>query len=341
LEKKQLRDTGYFNDKYDQLVEQYQFASAFKRTDELNLQEISDTLDITFITNKLKQTCLLFSHQAVYKKEYDFGLLQQIINHVEHKKLLDIPAVAIYYYYYQSLTQEGHLIYFRKFKELVFEHDSKFPPEEIRDLYILAINYTIRQLNQGNNTFAQECLDLYKGGLKKELLFDDNNKLSRFTYNNIVASALRVNDLEWAAEFIGLYKSNLVRRYRESTWVFNLARLEYERKNYDDALVYLQKADFGDLLNNLIAKTLLLKIYYELEEFSLLESHLDSMKTFIRRKTSIGYHQTNYSNILKYTKKLLSTNLFDRSKKENLRQEIQSEKILTEREWLLERLNKN
>ena len=136
-------------------------------------------------------------------------------------------------------------------------------------------------------------------------------------------------------------RDSLKRRIRESTWKFNLARLEYEKKNYDNALVHLQKADFGDILNNLNAKTLSLKIYYELDEFNLLDSHLESMKTFIRRKTVMAYHQTNYLNIIRYTKKLLSTNFYDRTKKEALQKEIEQEEILTEREWLLEQVNKH
>ena len=340
LDQDSLRHDDYFNNKYDQLLEQQKFATTFKRTDEFKLQEITDILDVTFITKKLKQTCLLFSHQAVYKKEYDFGLLEDIIKHIEEKNLLDIPAISVFYYYYQALTQEGHLNYFQKFKNLVFLHDKKFPPQELRDLYLFAINYCIRQLNQGQINFAQEGLELYKEGLKKGFLFE-NKKLSRFAYNNIVAMALRVKDYDWAVEFIETYKGDLARRYRESTWMFNLARLEYERNNYDDALIYLQKADFGDLVNNLIAKTILLKIYYELGEFNLLDSHLESMKSFIRRKTASGYHQTNYLNIIRYTKKLLNTNFYDRTKKEILQKEIEGEEILTERKWLLKQVEKS
>lgn len=339
LEKNKLRHADYFDYRFEQLVEQYQFASANKRTDEYNLQEITNTLDVTFIIKKLKQTCLLFSHQAVYKKKYDLGLTPEVIEYVEQKGLLEIPAVAIYYYYYLSLTQEGHLNYFRQFKDLVFLHGNKFPLPELRDLYFFAINYCIRQLNQGKTQFIQECLDLYKGALEKGFLFD--KQLSHITYNNIVRAALMVGDLTWATEFIENYKGSLKRRIRESTWKFNLARLEYEKKNYDNALVHLQKADFGDILNNLNAKTLSLKIYYELDEFNLLDSHLESMKTFIRRKTVMAYHQTNYLNIVRYTKKLLSTNFYDRAKKEALIKEIEQEEILTERDWLLEQIKKN
>ena len=122
------------------------------------------------------------------------------------------------------------------------------------------------------------------------------------------------------------------------TFNFNKARLEYNRKNYDNALNLLQKADFKDLLNNLIAKTLLIKIYYELEAYNILESHLDSLQTFIRRKKVMGYHKENYLNIVQFTKKLLTTNLDDSLEKEKLKNRIEKEEVLTEKKWLLEQL---
>jgi len=144
--------------------------------------------------------------------------------------------------------------------------------------------------------------------------------------------------LDWVDNFIHEYKEALPKKYRESTFSFNRGRLEYKRKNYDEAMQLLQKAEYRDLLNNLISKTYLLKIYFELGEFTLLESHLDTMKVFIRRKKVIGYHQTNLSNIVRYTKKIITTNLYDKEKKAKLRKEIEVEEILTEKKWLLEQL---
>ncbi|MFK8010346.1 MAG: hypothetical protein AB8H03_28590 [Saprospiraceae bacterium] len=337
LEQNELRHAEYFNLRYKELLEKYQFSSQQKRNKEFNLQEISSTLDTTFITLKLRQTCLLLSHQAIYKKEYDFGLLSFLIQYIEENELLNTPAISVYYFCYKALTESKNLNFFTKFKNLIFKHDDKFPKTEIRDLYLFAINYCIRQLNQGQKHFVKEGLDLYKQGLLKGILME-NKTLSRFAYNNIVAMAIDAEDLNWVDNFIYQYKDNLVKKYKESTFSFNLARLEYKRKNYDQAIQLLQRAEYQDLLNNLISKTLLLKIYFELKEFSLLESHLDTMKVFLRRKKVIGYHQTNFQNTIRFTKKLLTTNLFDKVKKSNLKKEIQAEKILMEREWLLEQL---
>jgi len=120
-----------------------------------------------------------------------------------------------------------------------------------------------------------------------------------------------------------------------------LARLEYARKNYDVVLDLLQKSNYRDLLTNLGAKTLLLKIYFETDEFDLLHSHLDAMKHYIRRKHIMGYHRKNYMNIVRFAQRLMSLNPYDSKEKIQLKKRIEEEEILTEREWFLAQLDLN
>ena len=212
-----------------------------------------------------------------------------------------------------------------------------FPLEEIRDLYLLAINYCIKRLNEGASVFAREGLDLYQEGLRTNILLLEG-KLSRFAYRNIVGMGLKVGDFTWVGNFIHKYKGSLAKDHRESMFSFCLARLEYRQGNYGRALQLLQKSEYRDLLLNLAAKTLQLKVYYESDEWELLHSHLEAMKNFVRRKKIIGYHKTNYNNIILFTRKLLQLNMFSREQVNQLAQLVEAEEVLTEKDWFLERL---
>ena len=89
-----------------------------------------------------------------------------------------------------------------------------------------------------------------------------------------------------------------------------------------------------------MGKTMLLKIYYEEDEYDALESLLESMKVYLKRKKVIGYHKDVFQNMLKYTQKLVRINPFDKDKRVALRQEIEEASPLTERPWLLEQIDK-
>ena len=335
--KQATKNLDYFQNILDSQAEQLQFKTQSKRTDELNLQEISDTHDILYLSQKLRHACTQLSHQAVFSKEYNYGLLPYLIEIIEKEGLLNIPAVAIYYYAYRFMTEAYSLIYFQKFKNSLFEHGSLFPENEVKDLYLSAINFCIRKVNEGEDTFSTEVWELFEKGLKTEVLLE-NNRLSRFTFNNIVAAGIKITAFDRVKEFISTYREKLEPEYQESTVNFNFARLEFSKKNYKEALFLLQTADFKDLVNNLIAKTMLLKIYYELKEFDLLEAHLDSFSVFIRRRDASKFHKTNYLNIIKTVRKLIRINPFVPTEKEALRKQIEETEILTERVWLVAQL---
>ena len=86
---------------------------------------------------------------------------------------------------------------------------------------------------------------------------------------------------------------------------------------------------------NLAAKTLLLKTYYDLNEFDLLQSHLDAMRNYIHRKRVIGYHRSNYLNIIRYTEKLTRLNPLDKTALEAFRAAVEQEEVLTEKAFFL------
>ena len=332
------RHAEYFDAQMAIELELYQHQSAGQRTQALNWQELSNQTDTAFIARKLRQACFALSHQMVYSTGYNFGLLDMVLAHMRGSEALQaIPSVGLYYFCYLFLTEAEGEPFFREFKPRLLANLGQLPVDEQRNLHLLALNFCIRKINQSVPEYFREALDLYKSALKAELLLE-NGQLSHFAYSNIAAIAIKVGDTEWVEQFIHQYAPFLEKKHREAASHLNLARLEYSRQNMGAALQHLQQADYKDLINNLIAKTLQLKIYYETGEYDALDAHLQSMQTFIRRQRVIGYHKTNYQNIVRFGRRLLQLNPNSREDRQAMRQQIASEPVLTEREWFLEML---
>lgn len=337
LDKSSYRNEDYLRYDFEQKFENYTFLSEFKRTD-FNYQEVSNALDVHYIANKLKESCVMLTHQRVYKTEYKIGLLDEVLEFVLENDLLDKPAVALYYYSYQSI-RNSEVENFWKLKNELLKSGHLFPKEEIRNIYLIALNFCIGQMNAGNEPFVREAFELYRSGLEIDLFVFDGY-LSRFTYKNVVAIGLTLSEFEWVAEFIEAYKDKLESKYRESNYKYNLARYHYYTNQYEKAQEYLIQVDYDDIFLNLDAKNILIKIYYELDEHTALDSLLESLKVFLRRKKVIGYHKSNYQNIIKYTKKLLKINPYNKSERVKLKEEISGTSPLTEKDWLLTQLEK-
>jgi hypothetical protein len=332
------RHAEHFDDLHRIELEQFQSASAAKRYEAFNLQEISDLMDKTYIARKLRHVCFARSHQAVTQTPYRFGLLEAVFAHVEAEGLLDIPAIALYYYGCHFLTDPAAETHFTRFRETLFAHADQFPPDELRALYLLAINFGIKKSNEtGDLSWYRATFDLYRDALERNLLLE-NGMISRFAYHNMVGVAIRLQEVAWAEAFIQKYKPTLERRYREATFSLNMARVAYTRQEYRAALLHLQRADYKDFINGMNAKILQLKIYCETGEMELLDSHIDSINNFIRRQHAVGYHRENYLNIARYTRAIVRLVPDDADAARELRRQIEAEPVLTEKEWLMGRL---
>ncbi len=331
------RNRHFFRNMYALQNEHYAYQSQKSRSESLNLQETSSTLDEVYLADKLRQSCFMQAHQKVYKTNYDTGLLSEVLEYVEKGNFLDIPAIAIYYYDYKSKTEPEQESHFEHLKNEIFQHISLFPKAEQRDIYMLAINYCIGKINLGNEKYIREIFELFKQGFEQKALIQDN-QISRWSFGNAFTSGLKLKEFDWLEHFIKEYEHFLPEEYREGTVHFSYAMLYNEKKEYDQAKEHLLKVDYKDILVNLNAKTILIKIYYIENEITSLESLLESMRIYIQRKKVMGYHKANFKNIIRFTKKLLR--VVNGKQKEKLKLEIEETNPLSEREWLLEQLRK-
>ncbi len=329
-----LRDALFFRENYLVEWESSHFSIKKGKVQNLNLQNLSDSLDLSFIAEKIKMACLLLSHQAVSKTDYETGLLDPLLSTLDAGHYLDQPAIAIYYYAYKSLKNPEDDLFFQKLKDLVKEEIQLFSREEATDIYRLAINNCIRRINLGKKEYIGEVFDLYKSGLKEEVYLNEGQMPLR-TYSNIIGSGLRLKEFDWVFKFIYDYKEYLPKKSREPFFSYNLAKYYFELKDYKKAMQLLLQMEYDDLLHNLTAKTMLAQMYYELSEWTTLDNLLSSFKIYIYRKKVLGYHKENYLKFISFTQKLIQVNRYDKEQVAKLKSEILNTKITAEKEWLL------
>lgn len=318
--------------------ENYLFSAGQQRDAPSQIPILNQTLDTLFFCRRLKQSCLLQAHQAVFKETDDPRLVQIIMEFLEGSPFLEVPLVAVYYYYLKAAQEPEHLAFYQRFKQHVLEGKKDLPREERRTLILLAINYCIQRFNLGQEHFLREVFELYQAGLEDGSLLE-NGRLSRFAFKNIVGIGLRLEEFAWTEAFIHDFKYALPPKYRDNYVHFSTSKLQYSQGNYEAAMQQLIQVEYDDLYLNLDAKILLIKIYYELDEWQALDSLLTSVKRFIQRKKLMGYHREAYLNIVQFVRKLLEVNPYDKSAKEALRKEIATSPGLGEKDWLMEQLD--
>jgi len=341
LKNQPLRNTYYLLNKYFLEEVEYERLIGVSQNASVNLQEMSDAAEKWFIAEKIRIGCAMFAHHTVYQKAaYNEGLLNNMMEYSKSNELLEEPAIAAYYHVYMANKHFDQEEYFDHLEEIIHHQMSKFDHSEVRTLYQAALNYCVGKVNRGRQDFVRRLFELYRNGLESKYLLE-NGQVSRYTFLNTVGSALKTSEFDWAEHFINEFQQFLEEKHRQGAVNFSLSRLFFEKGDYNKAQQFLTQFEYDDMLQNIVAKTMLLKIYYERDDFDAFESLLESMRTYLQRKEALDpSRKTAYKNMISAMKKLLHLNIFSKPQREAFREMVQKTNPLMEREWLLEQLQR-
>lgn len=334
-----LQNWQYWRHHYQLERWQFEIEESAERSSALNVQGLSDALDIQYFADKLRHACRLNSRLVMFKMDYQPRMLSVVLEQVVQENYQVIPAIGVYYHCYLALTKTDASAHqhFDALLQILQEQAQLFPALELRELYLLAINYTIKQFNTGSNSYLAKAYELYQSGIAGGYLLDQGC-LTPFTYTNVVSLGLELQDFAWTETFIHSYKDKIIPAEDRSIFGECLAKWYYAQQQYDKAQALLATIQVKDILRMISCKLLLARIYYETQEWEALESLLGSLQQYLRRKEVVGYHKENYKNIVQFMQQLLRLNPYDKAARQTLLGTIQAQPVLTWRAWFVEQL---
>lgn len=301
-----------------------------------NLEALENTvrsLDHFYILSNLAWGSNVLSFKGIFDFEFRSALSEEVQRKAASIPEEEQPGIAVYLTLYKSLAQPDEGDPFSGFLERLQKYQQVFTREELKSIYLMGINYCIRQINRGRKGFLQKILLLYQEGLNSEALLEQG-RLSPFTYKNIVAAALKLNESVWTETFIHDYRSKIDSPEGEGYFHFCLARLKHQQGKYREALRALIQSETVDLFTRLDAKVLQIKIYLQLEDFDFVEHLLDSFRQFLGRKEVLTYHKKLYGSFIRFTRAMLRLRHGDQKKGQELLKKIQGSPAFPERNWI-------
>lgn len=295
-------------------------------------------LDLFYIVEKLRNICELHNSKTIFEMEGQTYLNDEVILLARKEPFNNYPQVKIYSLLLETITQNNKDDAFYELQGLIREHSHLLSIYEEREIYLALVNYCIRKINQGNKESLAECFGLYKKMAEKNLLVSGKN-ISPWTYKNIITAALRLNELEWTFQFITNYKKQLAEEYRENAFNYNLAKYNFHLKKYHKVLDLLQKVAHDDIFYGLDSRTLLMKVYYNLNEEEALFSLTDSFRIYLKRKKRIPRERRKtYLNFIKFIRRLVTLSPRDYPKLKTLYSKIEDTNKVADKAWILEKV---
>jgi hypothetical protein len=228
----------------------------------------------------------------------------------------------------------------RSLFDLLNLYEHKLDPASLREFYTYLRNLCVLISNMyfDNEEIRVTLFELYKDNLIRGYLHYEG-KLHPNTYLAVSFAAVRVNQFDWALDFVEKYKNELIgENETQDIYRLNLANYYFGIGQFSNCLDNIPPTSpFVDYL--LHGKRLELKALYELQS-DLLSYKLDAFKMFISRTSqkllSEAQRQTNsdFANLLH---QLVNSQPGDPKRSDLLISRINEKKQSAEWRWLLEK----
>ena len=348
LLKEKIQDANYYHVNYrlSDLLGWYG-ANYVSRSETNNFQEMLDYLEKYYITEKLRHCSHLVANSMMINTSYNFRMLEVVLDYLEAnwEDYKDEKSIKLYYNALMSLRPGNTPAHYQVMKKMLVEDLQSLSSREGRDLYIFAYNYCIQQINLGQSAYLQELFQLYRQGLRRDLMLDKNGLISEWDYKNIATLGARLKEFEWTEMFLNQYMDKLPSQQRENAYNYNLGNLYYNKKMYEEALSALLLVQYTDVKYHLNTTFLLLRTYYALEDTEALLSLIETFRIYVIRSRKMTTDQKRgYTNFLRFAKKLVllkhHANTYSRpllqEKLVSLAEKIENTDNIINKFWLLD-----
>lgn len=345
LSDEKVKDADYFYNKY---CIEYEYFHYHVRTNLDKIEKIVKKRDADdmvkqltyfYLINIMNHYIYLLNVMELYQFSFDTEIFYELVKILRAEQYKDIPPVYICYNVLMLFLKADDTSYFYKTKELLEKHRDELEKDQVRNVYLNLKNYCKRRIQKGDNSFIEQLFEIYKTEIA-EKIYPLQNEMSFRYYTDIVETALKLKEFNWAREFIENYRHELPPDSEENTYNYALGLYEFAAKNFVKSLEILSKVKYNDVYHKMKYRGLILMIYYELNYDDLLLSHLDAFNHFLINDNLITEERKEYySNFNKFVKSL--SGLKDKFKEDELNclkeKIVHSEKVYN-KEWLIEKI---
>lgn len=332
------QDSHYFYHQYQIEAQNSFFESTHdERTGDVNFQNNNRFLDLHFIVSKLKLFCLMLNRQRSVNIDYDFTMMEELLLFLEKSPYHDIPIIALWYKGVLLLRNSGDAKIYNDLKALVEQHGTLQQLEWTRVLYTILENAS-KQVIKTSRAYYEELFQLYDKQLEMGLFFMDGYFVPAI-FKNISTIALRLEKYDWTVNFIEGNYQKLLPDAQVDLYNYCRADVFFHQKKYDKVLDLLYQVEYRDIYIKLGVKRMLMKVYYETDEMNLLESAINAFRVFIHRQKNIAdSHKKSHQNFINVLGRILRLLPNEKNKIEKLLEEVKENVQLSERDWLIEKL---
>lgn len=252
-----------------------------------------------------------------------------------------IKKLELYYFVYLAHRNSNNDYYENILKalEMLSELEYDMVTGEKFNFYTELSNIANRFMKAGDYHVKELLFKIKKECVEKGITSEQiSGRLWAMDFIIIIDSALAVNELDWAENFLETKIKAVEKNQREDLYNFYKARVLFERNNFPESNEYLGKVNQESVFFKLDIKVQRMKSFYELNFLEAAYSQAEAFKQFLARNNTVSEkRRKSFSNFLKYYLQILKKKTGGNSDISLLKKEISNCTAIRNRDWLLKK----
>lgn len=349
------REEDYFFQKYD--VQQeffFHIETPTGPSGAVLLYDAIDDLDDFYLTAKLSLAAEQITMTKKLNTKTEIRFLDPILEHLKENKNEHSIVVQIYYKFLKLRINGHDQKEYDELKEMFLENLEKMELLKRKLVYYNLINYWVANYNKARKESLRELFDLYKFGLEKNYIIN-NNTITDISYSNIASIASNMKEFEWGYDFIIKYEKYLPRKDAYHTKLMALAFWNQQKgvhENYNffyNTLDLLKEVTYSKrhIMLYLRSRNLWIRTCYELLKFDphyfiTLSNYINNFEIQLKKDKTLSREITErYFPFIMYMKRLIKLYMKDKIIAEDigkLRRDLNAEKVVATKMWILDKI---
>lgn len=306
------------------------------------MEEFLDELDTYYLTSRLRVLCGIRNlSQARSSGPDQKDIYQMTLDLSDQVKLENRPLVDLYVHLLRLLLGEDTETQFLQLREIVSKHGPQLERVEQQNVYGLLINHCLFSSSRGKEGYLETAFEVYQEVVDLGLLWGEDAFTAQ-NYKILISIGVRLGRITWTRNFLEQTFEKLPDKWRDDLYHYGCAYLDFAEGAYKEAKRHLLQVEFHDWYYRTSHQNLLMRIYYETNDFESYDSLAQSFQRYLNRSSDISSGlKASLSNLVRFCRKLFD--LRERravpKDREALVREVQDCPHLQNRDWVLAKID--
>ena len=324
-------------------IENFQYRNNTEGRKGMDIEKVMGKSEEVYVAQMLYQGLAYHSASKMYPEMPErppILMWDAILEKLEQGEWEDSELVQLYYSIYRMVLHPEKMDLFLRVKTALSQSTQHMVISEARQLYSLALNHCVRQLNTGQQEYEREAFHLFRE-MEERNIFDFLDTNGPWHFKTAVTLAIRMEKYEWARNFMAQHSDSLLSKDRDGLIYYLQGRLTFAEGNFERAESYMHRAlsNIADPFMGFDARTYLLRAYYETGNVTGMESLMTSFRLYLRRHKGLRPERLkNYAEFIRFFRRLVTLPPDKPQRILKLCREIEASPYQAGRDWLLAKL---